>query len=149
MRIRLFGGLAVTLPGGELVRFATRKSALIVAALALSGPRGIRRELLAETFWPSRSAEQARNSLRQALVDVRRSRAEGEGGAIPVTADLDIVALDFGRLGVDVIDFENKVAAGEGTVVSVAASIATQTIPMLLVVSASSIVKLNSWYMLW
>ncbi len=35
------------------------------------------------------------------------------------------------------------------TVVSVAASMATQTMPMLFVVSASSIVKLNSWYMLW
>ena len=33
--------------------------------------------------------------------------------------------------------------------VSVAASIATQMMPMLFVVSASSIVKLNSWYMLW
>ena len=35
------------------------------------------------------------------------------------------------------------------TVVSVAASIATHRMPMLLVISASSIVKLNSWYMLW
>ena len=35
------------------------------------------------------------------------------------------------------------------TVVSVAASIATHRMPMLLVVSASSIVKMNSWYMLW
>ena len=34
------------------------------------------------------------------------------------------------------------------TVVSVAASMATQRMPMLLVSSASSIVKLNSWYML-
>src|SRR6185369_5032586 len=33
--------------------------------------------------------------------------------------------------------------------VSVAASIATHRMPMLLVVSASSIVKLNIWYMLW
>ena len=35
------------------------------------------------------------------------------------------------------------------TVVSVAASIATHRMPMLLVSSASSIVKMNSWYMLW
>jgi hypothetical protein len=34
-------------------------------------------------------------------------------------------------------------------VVSVAASIATHRMPMLLVVSATSIVALNSWYMLW
>jgi hypothetical protein len=33
--------------------------------------------------------------------------------------------------------------------VSVAASIATHRIPTLLVVSASSIVNMNSWNMLW
>ena len=35
------------------------------------------------------------------------------------------------------------------TVVSVAASIATHRMPMLLVISATSMVKLNNWYMLW
>ena len=35
------------------------------------------------------------------------------------------------------------------TVASVAASIATQRMPMLLVVSASSMVNMNTWYMLW
>ena len=35
------------------------------------------------------------------------------------------------------------------TVVSVAASSATHRMPMLFVSSASSIVKLKSWYMLW
>ncbi|MDT4881250.1 hypothetical protein FQZ97_1170900 [compost metagenome] len=35
------------------------------------------------------------------------------------------------------------------TVVSVAASIATQMMPRLLVVKPSNMVKLNSWYMLW
>ncbi len=34
------------------------------------------------------------------------------------------------------------------TVASVAASIATHRMPMLLVVSASSIVNVNTWYML-
>ncbi len=34
------------------------------------------------------------------------------------------------------------------TVASVAASIATQRIPMLFVVSASSMVKVKTWYML-
>ena len=35
------------------------------------------------------------------------------------------------------------------TVVSVAASIATHRMPMLLVSSASSMVNMNIWYMLW
>ena len=35
------------------------------------------------------------------------------------------------------------------TVESVAASMATHSNPMLLVVSAISIVAMNSWYMLW
>ena len=68
MRIRLLGGLEVTSSEGMPVRFATRKTALLFAALVLAGRRGNRREPLAEAFWPGRSDAQARNSLRQALV---------------------------------------------------------------------------------
>ena len=73
MRIRLLSGLELISPLGEPVRFATRKTALLFAALALAGQRGVRREALCEAFWPGRGEAQARNSLRQALVAIRRS----------------------------------------------------------------------------
>ena len=73
MRIRLLGGLEIASSEGQPVRFATRKASLLLAALVLAGGRGLRREQLSEAFWPGRSNGQARNSLRQALVDIRRS----------------------------------------------------------------------------
>ncbi|TIU97291.1 MAG: hypothetical protein E5W04_26455, partial [Mesorhizobium sp.] len=72
MRIRLLGGLDVTSADGQSVRFGTRKSALLFAALILAGRRGHNREGLAEGFWPGRGDAQSRNSLRQALADIRR-----------------------------------------------------------------------------
>ena len=62
MRIRLLGGLEVISSEGQPVRFATRKSALLFAALVLAGRRGHLREQLAEAFWPGRSETQARGS---------------------------------------------------------------------------------------
>src|SRR5262245_43347420 len=48
VRIRLLGGLEVASSGGEPVHFATRKTALLFAALALAGRRGARREALCD-----------------------------------------------------------------------------------------------------
>ena len=93
MRIRLLGGLELTSPLGEPVRFATRKTALLLAVLALAGRRGVRREALCEALWPGREEAQARNSLRQALVHIRRAFPPGNGTAIRVEADLETAAL--------------------------------------------------------
>ncbi len=41
MRIRLLGGLEVVSPRGEPVRFATRKTALLFAALNACWPEGL------------------------------------------------------------------------------------------------------------
>ena len=94
MRIRLLGGLEVLSPEREPVRFATRKSSLLFAALVLAGRRGHRREQLSEAFWPGRSDAQARNSLRQALVDIRRSFPTGGDAAIYIEGDQETVVAD-------------------------------------------------------
>ena len=65
MRIRLLGGLEIGSREGAPIRFATRKSSLLFAALILSGSRGCRREQLSEAFWPGRGDSQARSSLRE------------------------------------------------------------------------------------
>ena len=93
MRIRLLGGLEADSPRGEPVHFATRKTALLFAALALAGRRGVRRETLCDLFWPARGETPARNSLRQALADIRRLFPPGNGAAIHIEADLETAAL--------------------------------------------------------
>ncbi|TIO49297.1 MAG: hypothetical protein E5X80_24325 [Mesorhizobium sp.] len=112
MRIRLLGGLEVTSAEGQPVRFATRKSALLFAALVLAGPRGHQRELLSEAFWPGRGDAQSRNSLRQALADIRRWFPAGGDAAISIEGDQETVALTAGPDEADIWLFERKLAEG-------------------------------------
>jgi len=110
VRIRLLGGLEVTSADGQPVRFATRKSALLFAALVLAGRRGHHRELLAEGFWPGRGDAQSRNSLRQALADIRRWFPAGGNAAISLEGDQETVALTAGPDEADLWLFERKLA---------------------------------------
>ena len=110
MRIRLLGGLEVTSAEGQPARFATRKSALLFAALVLAGRRGHRRERLAEGFWPGRGDAQSRNSLRQALADIRRWFPAAGDAAISIEGDQETLALTAGPDEADVWLFERKLA---------------------------------------
>lgn len=92
MRLRLFGGLALEAAGGRSLRLPTRKSALLLAALALVGDKGLRRDALAELLWPDRSEPQARSSLRQALTAIRHLLEEG-GGDLHLEGEADLVWL--------------------------------------------------------
>lgn len=112
MRIRLLGGLEVTSPEGRPVHFATRKSSLLFAALVLAGRRGHRREQLSEAFWPGRGDAQSRNSLRQALADIRRSFPATSDPAISVEGDQEAVALVAGADEADIWVFERKLEDG-------------------------------------
>lgn len=110
MRIRLLGGLEVTSAEGQPVRFATRKSALLFAALVLAGRRGHPRERLCEGFWPGRGDAQSRNSLRQALADIRRWFPAAGNAAISIDGDQETVALTAGPDEADIWLFERQLA---------------------------------------
>ncbi|WP_287118490.1 hypothetical protein [Mesorhizobium sp.] len=112
MRIRLLGGLDITSPEGSPIRFTTRKSSLLFAALILAGRRGLRRELLSEVFWPGRGDAQARNSLRQALADIRRWFPTSNDAAIYVEGDQETVAVIGGPDEADIWLFERRLADG-------------------------------------
>jgi TolB-like protein len=123
VRISLLGGLDVTSADGTPVRFATRKSSLLLAALVLAGRRGHRREQLAEAFWPGRSDAQARNSLRQALVDIRRAFPNDSAGAIRIEGDQETVALTAGLDEADIWMFDRKLDEGRPADLAVAADL--------------------------
>ncbi|NRP73678.1 hypothetical protein ILFOPFJJ_04591 [Ensifer psoraleae] len=112
MRIRLLGDLTVVSPSDEPVKFTTRKTALVFAALVLSGRRGVRRALLADAFWPGRGEVQARNSLRQALVDIRRAFPTGNGAAIEIETDLETISLAAGNGEADIWVFDRLIERG-------------------------------------
>ncbi len=112
MRIRLLGGFEITSPEGRPVRFATRKTSLLFAALVLAGRRGHRREQLSEAFWPGRSNGQARNSLRQALVDIRRSFPTIKDATVHIDGDQEAIALIAGPDDADISIFDRKLEQG-------------------------------------
>ncbi|MCU0790106.1 MAG: hypothetical protein MUE79_03490, partial [Nitratireductor sp.] len=117
MRIRLLGGLEAIDGTGAPVRFSTRKAALLFAALVLAGGRGHRREALAEAFWPGRKEAQARNSLRQALANIRRNfRQDESGSSIRVSNDLETIALTGAPDHADVWTFERACTNGKSAV---------------------------------
>ena len=123
MRVRLFGGFDLVSPQGQAVRFATRKAALVFAALVLAGKKGRVREALAEAFWPDRGEAQARNSLRQALVDIRRVFPSGEGAAIHIAGDNEYLVLTASDDDVDVWLFDHKASANDAAALAFAADL--------------------------
>ena len=74
LRMKLFGGLQITLGGSRLTDFTYRKSPALLAYLATTG-RPHTREFLIGLFWGESSEKRARASLRTVLWDLRRQLA--------------------------------------------------------------------------
>ncbi|HMB48881.1 MAG TPA: BTAD domain-containing putative transcriptional regulator [Afifellaceae bacterium] len=72
MPVNLFGAFAIEASDGEAMNLPTRKTAQVLAMLALLGEKGAVRDTLAEWVWPDRSEGQAKSSLRQALTAIRK-----------------------------------------------------------------------------
>ena len=96
--LALLGPPAVTRDGG-LVSFDTRKATAVLALLAVHDHE-LSRERLAALLWPEADGARARASLRRTL----SVTAAASGPGLRVTRAA--VALDPGRVRVDVTDFE-------------------------------------------
>jgi DNA-binding SARP family transcriptional activator len=101
--LALLGAPAVTRNGAP-VSFDTRKATAVLALLAVHGHE-LSRERLAAWLWPEADTARARASLRRTL----SVTAAAAGPGLRVTRAA--VALDLGRVQVDVTDFE-ALAAG-------------------------------------
>ena len=104
--LALLGAPAVT-RDGALVSFDTRKATAVLALLAVHDHE-LSRERLAGLLWPEADADRARASLRRTLSVT--AAAAGPGLRVSRAA----VALEPGRVRVDVADFE-AAAAGPDT----------------------------------
>lgn len=99
--IYLFGTLAVTDADGASCTPKAQKSRALVAMLALA-PRGARSRIwLRDKLWSDRGEEQAAASLRQALVDVRKSL--GPMAERIIISDNHTISLDLNRVSVDAL----------------------------------------------
>ena len=105
MPLSLLGGLTITGPAGAAVALPTRKTALVLAALALLGDKGASRETLVEWIWPDRSDGQGKSSLRQALTAIRKALPAVLQGAALMT-EHDSIRLTGPDTGIDLRAFE-------------------------------------------
>lgn len=111
MKINLFGGLSVIGRDSADLKFAARKSALLIALLALAGPKGMSRERLCSLLWEDREEPQGRASLRQALVELRKHLAAHGAAGAEITGDGNVVALAMPPADVDTQHFEQALEA--------------------------------------
>src|SRR4030095_10468125 len=107
--LRLLGGLEVRTADGRDVTPPGRKTRALLACLALPRGSAWSREQLTALFWGDRDEEQARGSLREALVKLRRCMGEPS----PLQASRETVALDPAVIGVDAIELARLAKVGE------------------------------------
>lgn len=100
LRIHLLGPLEVHGDGGPLA-FPARKTAGLLAVLALRAGVAFEREWLTALLWPDVPEAQGRTSLRQALGHLRKQLGESS-----VVSSGDKIHLDPAQLWVDVAELE-------------------------------------------
>jgi DNA-binding SARP family transcriptional activator/TolB-like protein len=106
--LRLFGAFQLSDAKGAAIRLPVKKDRALLAFLALSGERGCDRATLAALLWPDRGEEQARKSLRQSLVTLRKA-LNAEDDLLPADRRPRL-ALDAHGVVVDARCFEELAA---------------------------------------
>ena len=88
---------------------AQPKRLALLAYLAVARPRGVHsRDSLLALFWPGSDSERGRNSLRQALHQLRRALGDD---ALPGRTEREI-AVDPARVRCDAVEFDDAIATG-------------------------------------
>ena len=102
-KVRLFGGVSVSGEAFVVDRFATRRSALLLARLALSRNGTVSRDELAECLWPDDFIDATRLRLRQELNRLRESLGSA---AEFLRSDRSWVHIDLESVEVDTREFD-------------------------------------------
>ena len=109
LTLQLFGGLCAYRESGADAAAAGRKANALLAYLALNPKQRCTRDRIATLLWSDRGEEQARHSLRQALLSLRKA-LDDESASILVS-DGDRLTLDPEAIAVDVQAFERLAAS--------------------------------------
>lgn len=103
VRLQLHGPFAVTAPDGEDLTPKPHKARALLALLATAADHRRSRRWIEERLWSDRGPQQAAGSLRQALVDLRKSLDRHEAVLL---ADREWVGLD--TAGVTIATVEGR-----------------------------------------
>ncbi len=105
VRLQTLGELRLDATGERLLS-SRRKELVLLTYLARRGPRPLARAHAAALLWEDRDERRGRQSLRQAILELRRLVGEGLG------ADADQIWLDSHSVELDAALFEREVDAG-------------------------------------
>lgn len=109
LRFALLGPPQITRADGTPVTFRSRKELALLAYLAVEHARPHQREALLALLWPDASADDARNSLRVVLANLRRALGAAAGSLV---VDRQTVRLRSGDDGwLDVAAFKGLLGA--------------------------------------
>src|SRR5262245_28704295 len=110
LTLRFLGGFTAALASGIAMPLTVRKAQALLAYLAARPGQPHPRDKLATLLWPERTDDQARRSLRVALVALRR--ALSSMGSAVLVSEGDNLALTSDAVDVDIVAFERGVATG-------------------------------------
>lgn len=106
----MFGGLRVSGPKTNVDRFPTRRSALLLARVALSRSGSLGRDELASALWPDDYLDATRRRLRQELNRLRETL--GPDAAF-LASDRSWVQLDLEAIEIDAREFDRLIRAAQ------------------------------------
>lgn len=114
--VQILGSPRIIDGEGNAVQLSTQKSLALLAMIAASTSKGLRRELAAATLWSRSPETQARTNLRQALSVIRTAIGDkvivSNGGVLAL--DRSLVALDIDALDGNLIDLGDDAATFGG-----------------------------------
>lgn len=111
LKLHLLGGFEAAFEGGPHLIFPSRKAQALIAVLAMTPGKLHTREKLGALLWGESGDEQARHSLRQTLVGLRRALST-EGSRLLAT-EADALSLDPSAVDVDALRFESLVSGSD------------------------------------
>jgi TolB-like protein len=108
LRLTLFGGFSVAGADGTEIAIKSKKARALLAYLVLSPRKSRSREEIMALLWSDRGEAQARASLRQVLVGIRKDLGKEAVGTLIVTNDAvalnpDMVTVEPGSTGEELL----------------------------------------------
>ena len=118
VELSLFGGFSARVEGQPLT--LPRKAQALLAYLGVTGGTMQPRDKLSSLLWPETGEDQARHSLRQTLVSIKKAFG---GAADVLVVEGDDLGLDANNSSTDVLKFERLLAEGSIDSLTVAADL--------------------------